>query len=439
MLIELRVENHRSILDEQVLTMETGNIRSSEDTLSRRVKGYSKTLLPAVALYGANASGKSNILDALNFMRVAVVMSHRSWEPEDNIPTDPFAWGTHSKKPSFYEVSFLEEGVRYQYGFIANDREFIEEWLYAWPKGHKQVWYERNKNSYYIGDNLKGENRLVIDITRPNALFLSAAAQHSHAQLTKVYSWFRTIRMSGRNLHWRSGVIEAPSGQWMKHMISQMGKGVQQSLFKDENEIDHEEVLELLRKLLRAADFGIVDMRFEEDNMGTNPIRIEKNRRPAHNLHRRIFLKHKSSISDAWLPLAEESHGTVTLFRMAPMIIYALLKGRVLAIDELEASLHPLLAVQIIRMFNNKETNPNNAQLIFTTHDTNLLGTSFGSQVLRRDQVWLTEKNDAGATILYPLTDYKPRKSENIERGYLQGRYGSVPFIDDFNILRSGD
>jgi uncharacterized protein len=134
------------------------------------------------------------------------------------------------------------------------------------------------------------------------------------------------------------------------------------------------------------------------------------------------------------LPLEEESRGTQTLFRLALPILQAIDKGGVLLVDELEASLHPTLAQEIVRQFNGPATNPRNAQLLFTTQDTNLLGTTLGAPAVRRDQVWLTEKDAEGATVLYPLTDYKPRKAENLERGYLQGRYGAIPFLGDFSV-----
>jgi uncharacterized protein len=149
---------------------------------------------------------------------------------------------------------------------------------------------------------------------------------------------------------------------------------------------------------------------------------------------RRISLKHQSESDDAWLPFEEESRGTRTLFRMALPILQAIQEGGTLLVDELEASLHPTLAQQIVRQFNDPATNPRNAQLIFATQDTNLLGTTVGQPALRRHQVWLTEKNSEGATVLDPLTDYKPRKAENLERGYLQGRYGAIPFLGDFSV-----
>jgi len=184
-------------------------------------------------------------------------------------------------------------------------------------------------------------------------------------------------------------------------------------------------LIDQLRNLLRESDIGIVDLRFTEPEWdGPFPERKDS----------RIEFKHKTNSKDAnaWLPFEQESKGTQILFSIGVPVLETLERGGVLLIDELEASLHPAIGRHIVRLFNDPKTNPRNAQLIFTTHDTNLLGTTLGEPVLRRDQVWLTEKDDEGATVLYPLTDFKPRKAENIERGYLQGRYGAVPFLGDF-------
>jgi AAA15 family ATPase/GTPase len=172
-------------------------------------------------------------------------------------------------------------------------------------------------------------------------------------------------------------------------------------------------------KMLQAADVGIVDVKLTEADE-------DEDRAPS-----RVLVRHRSSVQNAWLPLLQESHGTRQLFHLAPSILDALETGSVVLIDELEASFHPLLALHLLRMFNDPSQNPRSAQLIFSTHDTNLLGTVFGKPPLRRDQVWLTEKDAEGATRLYPLTDYKPRKAENLERGYLQDRYGAIPFLGD--------
>ena len=177
-----------------------------------------------------------------------------------------------------------------------------------------------------------------------------------------------------------------------------------------------------IRQLLEAADFGIVDIKSVDD---------EQEHRGRMFRRTRILLKHQTNDEDSWLDMEEESNGTKTLFRMAPSVFRALDSGGLLVVDELESSLHPLLGAVIVEMFNSPQKNPRNAQILFTTHDTNLLGTTLDKPPLRRDQIWFVEKDKEGASNLFPLTDYKPRKSENLERGYLQGRYGAIPFLGD--------
>ena len=376
-------------------------------------------VLPVAAVYGANASGKSNLLAALGFMREAVLFSHRAWSPEGGVPRDPFAWGPSTAEPSLLEVTVVVGGVRYQYGFVVDDRCFLEEWLYAWPKGRKQTWLEREGDQFKFGELLHGENRLVEQVTRANALFVSAAVQHSHEQLAPLYRWFQAMRLVNvpgrrRRHDWVLGE------RWLMRALAATSDARQATLFDETSESERR--LFAFRDLLKAADVGILDFKMEKDGE-----RYDRRRRRT-----QILVRHRSAHDDAWLPLEEESQGTLTLFRMGPVLLDALWSGGVLVVDELEASLHPLLALHIVQQFNDPTTTPHNAQLLFTTHDTNLLGTISGEPPLRRDQVWLTEKDNEGGTTLYPLTDYKPRKAENLERGYLQGRYGAVPFLGAF-------
>ncbi len=208
-------------------------------------------------------------------------------------------------------------------------------------------------------------------------------------------------------------------------MLEDPGEAKQHSLFEEERP---ESMRDQFKALLQAADIGIEDVRLSREDSSTSKM----------GRNSRFELKHKCESDDAWLPLEEESKGTKTLLRLALPILRAIRNGAILLVDELESSMHPMLADLIVRQFNDPEINKRNAQLIFSTHDTNLLGTLVGEPALRRDQVWLTEKDPRGATVLYPLTDFKPRKDENIERGYIQGRYGAIPFLGGFRVP-SGD
>lgn len=419
MLIEFRVENHRSIRDEQALTMRAGRVGAPDDPRPREVPGEKTGVLPVAALYGANASGKSNLLAAFDFMRQAILLSHRLWRPNGGIPRAPFAWGSKTSEPSLFEVTISQEGTRYQYGFVADNERFLEEWLYAWPAGRKQSWFEREGDTFKFGEHLRGENRMVEQVTRPNALFVSAAAQHRHEQLAGIYRWFSATSTVNVNRQRQGIITELFFEEWLQQTFD--GKPFTQlSPFGDD--ISAGDHLASIRDLLRAADVGIVDIKLEDRD-------DDPDARSGQLRRSRVMVRHQSTADDAWLPFHEESHGTQTLFRMARFLLDALQNGSLLVIDELEASLHPLLALQVVRQFNDPRANPRNAQLLFTTHDTNLLGTELGEPALRRDQIWLTEKDKEGATCVYPLTDYKPRKAENLERGYLQGRYGAIPFL----------
>jgi AAA15 family ATPase/GTPase len=412
MLVEFRVENHRSIREEQVFTMEAGRVGDATDIRPRHVQGSSHPLLPVAAIYGANASGKSNILDGLAYMQVVVLLSYRFFSPGSGIPgRTPFAWDEHRGKPSLYEVVLIIDGVRYQYGFALDDERIHEEWLYAWPKGRKQRWFEREWNdeegySFLFGDHLKGVKRIVEDFTRDNALFLSAAAQNANEQLTPLYNWFQGLRVVESKQ--RVGFSDKEKDKWL---ATAMQESVQPGVSQESR---LQSKLEAFRDLIRAADFGVVDFKLDPNKPGS------------------YLLQHSVNDHDPWLALDQESDGTKALFSRAQLIIDVIWRGGIIVIDELEKSLHPLLAQRMIDLFNDPLGNPLNAQIIFTTHDTNLLSGLRSSVPLRRDQVWLTEKSREGATHLFPLTNYRPRKGENLEKSYLIGRYGGIPIATDF-------
>ncbi len=412
MLIEFRISNYRSIKDEQALSMEAAPIGSDDEhPIPRQVEGHNKKLLPAVALYGANASGKTNVIRGLTFFHDAVINSAAAWKPDQPIAREPFAWGTSASEPTLFEIQFILAGCKYEYGFVANDSRFVEEWLYAYPSHRKQIWFERDEAGFKFGEHLRGENETIERLTRPNSLFLSAAAQFKHEQLAAVLAWIQW---------WQVRDILAPGFYRLFSIDFQpVLLHMWANAFGNPNvsapiaaQLDTRKAA--LLSLLKEADLGVEELRFDSLNKA----------KPS---EQRILLRHPKG----WLPLEEESKGTRTLAHLAPHIVDALDRGTLFLIDEIEASLHPLLALKLVKLFSDPKTNPRNAQLIFTTHDTLLLGRPDGEPLLRRDQVWFTEKDKEDATHLYPLTDFMPRKSENLERGYLQGRYGAIPVLGD--------
>lgn len=421
MLIEFRVANHRSIREEQILSMEAhGKFDDPADERPRQTS-HKQPLLPVAALYGANASGKSNVLSAFDFMQDAVLWSSRGWEPDDGIPREPFAWGTPLNEPSLFEVHFVVKQSRYRYGFVVDDRIVREEWLDAWPNSRKERWFHRDEQRFTFGTRLQDVPKVIEEATRPNALFLSTAVQLKQDRLLPIMQWFSNIYVILPSGPGRRPSTEIPreirrllpTRKFRRPTVSE-GPSLLLQLHKADPR-HRQQFIEFIKQ----ADIGVLDIRLVPDSGRASGYRT--------------ILKHACEVEDAWLDLEEESQGTQTLYAMTSHFLAAVENGSLVLVDELEASLHPKIAEAIVRQFNSPETNPHGAQLIFTTHDTNLLGNLDGDPPLRRDEVWLTEKDASGGTVLYPLTDLKPRKAENLERGYLQGRYGAIPFLN-FNL-----
>jgi AAA15 family ATPase/GTPase len=393
MLLRFRTRNFRSIRDEVELSFAAANLSDLPEAVMESPFAE-RGVLRTAAIYGANASGKSNVLRALTFMTQAVEESHRSWSA-NGIEREPFLLDDESgRQASSFVITFVLDDVRYEYGFEVDSERVIRESLHAYPTARRQTWFERDGDEFVFGKFLSGDNAAIQRLTRANSLFLSAAAQNNHTQLSPIYAWFA---MGFRaEIHDRGGLLYTA-------MLAE------NALFE-----------ERIHRYFSAADLGIA--RFELVN---GPLRFTTP--DGSNLwkHRVPVFVHQSGDAAVTLPAEAESDGTLTYFSLLGPIVGALATGRILIIDEITASLHPLLARNIVRLFNSPAENPHGAQLIFTTHDTTLLE----PELLRRDQVWFTEKDDSGATHLYPLTDFKPRRGENVRTGYLQGRYGGVPYL----------
>lgn len=420
MLIRFTFDNFRSFRTRQELTLVAGPLVELEGSLIS-VRDLDHKLLPAAAIYGANASGKTNVVKALNFVSNAVQHSQRNWEPDAPIPRSPFLLDSDSQKgPSSFEVEFVVADVRYRYGFVLDSQRILEEWLYAYPNAKQQTWFTRSEvpeRRFVFGRSLTGENRAIEGLTRKNSLYLSAAAQNNHELLAPLYNYL------AKEIYFqleREGLPLATLAM-----------------------CEDEKHKKMLLELLASADLGITGLRLEPfgtDERIKEPVNkfLSLVRDPVKEVAPKAdfpditrfshpyFLHQSKTGSYVELPMQDESAGTVAYLWLLGPVVRAIEIGGVICVDELDSSLHPLLALSVLRLFNDRERNPRGAQLIFNTHDTNLLSGS----VLRRDQIWFTEKDSEGASHLYPLSDFKPRKNENLERGYLQGRYGAVPFIE---------
>ena len=427
MLIRFGFSNFRSVKDYQEISFVASSITDEcADLIS--IESLNEKVLPAIAIYGGNATGKSNLLRALECMCGGILRSHSAGDAVGGVPREYFLLDNESHtNPSIFDCDFMLDNVRYHYGFSIDNERVLEEWLYAYPRKYKQVWFHRSSDDnepYYFGKALKGNNRVIESLTRKNSLFLSSAAQNNHEMLTPIYKYFK------RQIEFDFG-----RGAVAPHVIERY--------LQDENE------REWLIKFLASADIGIVNVRvqsgddefadFKKDIIGLIAKHAvhKSDDRPDSNklmdmMSKTVSVEHSCSDgSTVEFELDKESLGTRKLIAVLGPIYDALKKGSLLVIDEIDTSMHPLLSSKLIQLFQKEETNPNYAQILFTTHDTNLLAGGF----LRRDQVWFTEKVKDCSTVIYPLTDISTRKGDNIENGYLQGRYGAIPFLGNLDLL----
>lgn len=397
MLRSFRLGNHRSFRDEHELSLIPAYDRD-------------RSALPVIAIYGANASGKSNLINGLMFMCLAVVESFRRWDVDEGVPRQPFRLDPATNSlPSTFVVELILDGTPYTYGFGVDNDHVLEEWLYSYPAKRRRVLFEREGQDIKFGSTVtdsKGRLEVIEELIRPNALFLSLAAQLNLESLLLAYRWFSSeIGFHSSNSRMRMRT----RSELMAHRTVRLAEN------------DRDGYLKLV-ELLSAADVGITG------------ITMERTFRSDGEPKDQIFFNHSEGVLfDFW----DESAGTRSWLELLLVTIDVLRDGRVLVVDEIDASLHPLLTARLVDLFQNEESNPNGAQLIFSTHDASLLGTMLGEEVLARDQVWFVEKDKDGASNLYPLTDFKPRQGENTERRYLGGSYGAVPVLDRDDFLKA--
>lgn len=411
MLIQFTVGNYRSVLEEQTLSMVAGADKAQDENLIP-VAGLKWPLLRQVAIYGPNAAGKSSLLLAVESLRQMVQLSAVLQEGQ------PFPLVPHrldqaaENKPTTFTLVFQVEGVRYQYEVAATRQRVLHEELTAWPQGRPQTWFARSFDAgegtdvWRFGSNFKGDRHqrnLWETSTRGNGLFLSTAVQLNNVQLKPVFHW-----ITQQLIVIVPGKTDFNLALSIDHLNSAAGHG-------------H------LMAILGAADIGIERLHLKE--MEGQPFGVLFPPPPgqvAPKWQKVMSIHKRADGSEVEFDFGDESDGTRKLFEFAGGWLKALETGATLFVDEIDRSLHPHLVRMLVRLFCSK-SNPHNAQLVFTTHDTTILD----ADMLRRDQIWFVEKNKQGATDLYSLLEFSPRKHEALERGYLLGRYGAVPFVSE--------
>jgi hypothetical protein len=418
MLIEFKAENFRSISREITFSLLASSGRVLEENLIEPdALKKNDRLVKSAVIYGANASGKSNVLLAMLNLQNLVMTSVKN-QDGDLLPFEPFKLTPECmSKPSRFSVFFIKNNVRYRYAVSYDRTKIIDEELYYYPNNREALIFERrNTNEFKFTIDKRVQND-ISKRTLSNVLYLSNSAQQNYDKTLEAFKWFREdLRIIGaRTL--------SEQGEYTIRMLNQ----------------DDDSKKAILRSLERA-DLGLKDIIASIEDIDPSELPVEITNHLPRGFEKASGKLQKIDINTFHLAKdkdgkehsisfdfnTEESDGTRRFFTLIGPWLNALNKGQVLFVDELELKLHPMLSEHLVKLFHDKSYNKNNAQLIITTHNTNLLN----DELFRRDQIWFTEKDtDAGNTDLYSLLEFQVRKDQNILKGYLMGRYGALPFI----------
>lgn len=446
MLRSFRVRNHKSFRDEAELLL---------------LPAYDKTrpAMPVAGVFGANASGKSNLIDALRWLQGAVRESYARWEPGSGVPRTQFRLDPAiAAKPSLYCVEIVIDDSRYTYGLEVDDERVVSEWLYTYPRGRKRVIFERESGAIRLGSTVP-EYRTRVDQlarqTRDNALFLSVAAHNDVTESQPVYQWFRVALrfadgadMAGRALLRRLSDVDQRRA--IVELIAAADLGIS-DVTGQEEEGAVAAVRANIRDLVSSPQFADVLAQTQDSPLSALMLQQLADPSSRQGFLEKLYqtldehpdlrpgrLRFRHGNSRVLLALDEQSAGTRSWISLMSAAFDAIEASGLMVVDEIDASLHPHLTARLINLFRDGETNPGGAQLLFTTHDATLLD----EDTLARDEVWFVEKDpESGASRLFPLTDFHPRKNENRVGRYLAGTYGAVPIVSDHELreaMRSG-
>lgn len=401
MLIEFTVGNYLSFKDKKTLSLEATNITEYPENI---IKTGKYELLRSAVIYGANSSGKSNFLKAMRLVGDMVVHSVNI-SLVNNVDVSPFLLNEETEnEPSHFEVLMLLNEVRYRYGFEVTKKRVVAEWLFERKTNHERQLFIRDNDTIEVTGDFE-EGKGLEERTREDSLFLSVVSSFNGNISRKINGWF----------------IDQNVFSGLEH---EKEKSFTNFYLKNENKIT---LSKRIKDLLMPLDLGFKDLKLEE---------IEKDKNKVITVHEK-YNKEGIAVNETEFDLlSQESSGTNKLYDIAGVLSYALSNGNLVVIDELDAKLHPVLTAALVKLFNNPANKDSTAQLVFATHDTNLL-----NQCFRRDQIYFTEKNRLHETDMYSLVEYrepdgsKVRKDRSFEKDYIAGRYGAIPFIGDFSKL----
>ena len=434
-LLSFTVRNVRSYWDEVNLSLLGTRLSEADVVRELTVAGSPApvSVLPVAGIFGANASGKSTMLRAMADMRKIVLGSFRRGDRETRLPRHSFLLHREGpQRPSRFAVDLILDGVRWQYGFDIDDHRVLDEYAYHYPRGRQALVFRRNLDDGdpIFGPVFRSSGRALVRLVRENALLLSVAGAAAGGSdedrpgianlLGPLFAWFRSNLL----------LMEAENGL--------------ARLAYTADRLQHPEHGAAILDLLQAADLGITKIeRVDPEPEVANRVKraldilngLEDEPETKQEKQFRVVssdlvrLHHAGTEGPAPIEPMHESQGTRAWIGMLGPLLATIRTGSTVLVDELDGSLHPHLVREFIRLFQNRKTNSRCAQLVFNAHDPTILGDG-ARRSLGRDQIWLTEKNAAGATTLYPLADFRPKRGEALGRRYLQGRYGGVPVLD---------
>lgn len=443
MLIEFSLSNYLSIKNKVTLSMLASNpvkeLENVEEGISNVFFDHNKKYLKSAVLYGANGSGKSNILSAIRFFRRFVLSSSNDRQAESEIEVIPFLFNSNTEGlPSFFEMVFVIENIRYRYGFEVTKTQVISEWLFALnmeTSSKESTFFTREYQDITVYKGFK-EGKGLENRTRPNALFLSLVAQLEGEVSNKIRNWLRTnvnviSGLDDSTMTFTIDKFQANSSFRKKiiDFIRLINLGI------DDIKIEETVLNELISKISpkkSKANEKIVSLIEQLNKEILEHVKKEDRKEISINTVHKKYDNSNTLIGDAILDFGLESRGTMKLIALLGPWFETIENGEVLIVDELDSRLHSKLTIELLKIFQSK-INRKNAQLIFAAHDTNLLR----SDLFRRDQIWFTEKDETGATDLYSLVEYKinqatsVRNDASFEKDYLIGKYGAIPYFGD--------
>jgi AAA15 family ATPase/GTPase len=419
MLIEFTVKNFKSLRDEQTLSMVASNYFSEnkDDLIKKDIPGMSKyKFLPCSVILGSNASGKTSLLQAIATLQ-RMVLSSFEQKPGYGLLYAPFRLDKkHKNEPTEFTIVFEVQTVRFEYSVSYTQSTVISESLAAFPKAREQLWFERNYNHETKQSKCKTHSRYlnvpteITELLRDDTLFLSLLIRLNYESIKQIASWFTN------QLAVVDRTPDVPQEPLRNYSIDLL-----------DGKTGTDEMRRKMKDIIREADFGILDGEVVKAPAPEIPVEWESLLPPDFKDAdwKTVQFIHQGEDGTHTFSYDEESAGTKRLFEIAGPIIDVLESGKTVLIDEMDASMHPLLVREIVGLFQSHKTNPYNAQLLFTAHDSNVLEHG----LLRRDQIWFTKKRRDGSSVLYPLSDYKIRTRDAIASGYLVGRYDAIPVI----------